>query len=334
VRRSSPLPGSIALILLVTAATACANPAPPPAPPASALSITHMYGTTQVPSAPTRVVTLSGADADAAVALGVVPIMVPQALGAAPGELPPWLAEPIGDRPTDVLEEVGNNDGRKALPFEAIAAARPDVILSMNYTIDSNEYATLSGIAPTVAPVVGNNLDSWQDITKTVGDVLGKRADAERLVVDVEAGVDEVAAAHPAFRGHSIVVSLLLSQDQFGLIVDPTESTLALMDRLGFALPTDVDTLEPTHGFAAQLGRERVDLLEADVALAYAPRPGVLESYTSDPLVTRLDVAQRGAIVPLDPLLWSAFRNPSVLTVPFAVDQVVALVEGVDMGRG
>jgi iron complex transport system substrate-binding protein len=332
VRRSGPLFALTALTVLATALTACADPAPPPAPPATSLSITHMYGTTTVPPAPTRVVALGGADADAAAALGVVPIMVPQALGTAPGELPPWLAAAIGDRPTEVLQAVGNNDGRKALPFEAIAAARPDVILSMDYAIDSNEYTTLSGIAPTVAPVVGNNLDGWQDITTTVGDVLGKRAEAERMVADVEAGVDEVAAAHPAFRGHSIVVSLLLAPDQFGLIVDPTESTLSLLLRLGFTLPAEVDALEPTHGFATQLGRERVDLLEADVALAYAARPGVLETYTSDPLVARLDVVRRGALVSLDPLLWSAFRNPSVLTVPFAVNEVAALLAQTNPG--
>lgn len=41
------------------------------------------------------------------------------------------------------------------------------------------------GDRPTdVLEEVGNNLDSWQDSTHTVGDVLGRRAEADRLVAD------------------------------------------------------------------------------------------------------------------------------------------------------
>lgn len=122
------------------------------------------------------------------------------------------------------------------------------------------------------------------------------------------------------------MVSLLIAPEQFGLLVDTEESTVSLMSGLGFTLKPEVDQLEPTSGYATQVSRERAGLLDADVTLAYAPEPEVGEIYLADPLVGGLGVVQRGAFIQVDRLLWGAFRNPSVLSIPYAVDQIVPRV--------
>jgi len=66
------------------------------------------------------VVALDFASADAAIALGVTPVAM------AKGGVPPWTVAALGDRRPELL------DLAAAIPFEQIAALRPDVILATN----------------------------------------------------------------------------------------------------------------------------------------------------------------------------------------------------------
>jgi hypothetical protein len=58
----------------------------------------------------------------------------------------------------------------------------------------------------------------------------------------------------------------------------------------------------------------------------------VARAYLADPLVQSLDVVQRGAFVQVDRLLWGAFRNPSVLSIPYTVERIVPQVAEVNLG--
>ncbi|HWM06156.1 MAG TPA: ABC transporter substrate-binding protein [Actinophytocola sp.] len=313
------------LAALVPLLAACGTGAAPPAD--NGVVITHIHGTTRITGTPQRVVALSAVDADTAAALGVTPLVIAQAPGTRSGELSPWFAQRVGGANVEVIPVAGGDQGG-GVPFERVAAAQPDLILALGRNVDATEYATLSGIAPTVPPKVGDFLDPWQDITRTIGVALGRPEDAERLVAQAEAAVADAAAAHPQFRGRTFVATLLISAEQFGVLVDTQESTVSLMSGLGFRLTPEVDALVATTGYAAQLSRERAALLDADVTLAYAPQPGIAETYRQDPLVQRLDVVRRGAFVEVDQLLWGALRNPSVLSIPYAVDRIVPRLAG------
>ncbi len=99
--------------------------------------VEHLFGTTEIPRAPQRVVALSTTDTDAAPALGVPPVLAPAAYGAESGVPAPWLAEVIDGADVRVLGTPGGDQGGSDLPFEQIAAVGPDVILGMNSGIAS-----------------------------------------------------------------------------------------------------------------------------------------------------------------------------------------------------
>lgn len=249
-----PLTSRLVLVAtgLATAATvltACGEDDDSAGSSGEAITIQHIHGTTEITGTPERVVALSSVDADTAIALGVPPLLAPQAPGTEPGELTPWFAESAGSADVTIINVAGGDQGRE-IPFERVAAAEPDVILGMG----------------------------------------------------------------------------------FGLLVDAEESTVSLMTGLGFTLSPEVDQLEATTGYATQVSRERAGLLDADVTLVYAPQPDVQDAYLADPLVGALDVVQRGAFIRVDRLLWGAFRNPSVLSIPYSVDQIVPQLAGLDLG--
>lgn len=295
------------------------------------VTIQHIHGSTEITDEPERVVALSSVDADTATALGATPLLVPQAPGTDPGELAPWFAESAGGDDVDIINVAGGDQGGE-IPFERIAAVQPDVILGMGSGIDAQDYRTLSEIAPTVAPEIGDFLDPWPAITRTIGRALGRTDEAARLISETEDTIAATAAEHPEFEGRTFVVSLLFAPDQFGLLVDTEESTVSLMRGLGFVLKPEVDNLQATSGYATQVSRERTNLLDADVTLAYAPQPELADMYLADPLVGGLDVVARGAFIRVDRLLWGALRNPSVLSIPYAVDQIVPKLAAVNLG--
>ncbi len=44
----------------------------------------------------------------------------------------------------------------------------------------------------------------------------------------------------------------------------------------------------------------------------------------SAPVFSGLAVVQRGDVLPVEPTVWSALRTPSVLAIPYALDQLLA----------
>lgn len=123
------------------------------APGAFPVTITHLFGATEITEAPERVVALSSAAADTAAALGVAPVAVSQTFGLERDSLAPWFAPAVEAGQVEVLDLVAG------IPFERIAAVEPDVILAQSAFTDQGEiseqdYELLSEIAPTIAAQV------------------------------------------------------------------------------------------------------------------------------------------------------------------------------------
>ncbi len=290
------------------------------------VTITHIYGEAVISEQPARVVALSSTDADTAAALGVVPVGVAQSLGVASGEVPPWLDPATDDQDIEILATA---DG---WPFEEIAALQPDVIVGMYTGMTPEDYDVLAAIAPTVAPQVGPYQDHWTEITTTVGTALGQYDDAVSLVAGADAYVAAVAKEHPEFAGKTFVVADLSQPDAFLVLADPNESTVSMLSGLGFALPDDIASLERDLGFAATVSKERMELLDASVTIFAAANPDSVAEYEASPIFQSLGVSERGAVINMELPLFAAIRQPSTLTIPFAVDQLVELLAEVDLG--
>ncbi len=113
------------------------------------VTLTHALGSTEITAAPQRVVALGWGSADAALALGVVPVGVDkQTFGADADGFMPWFAEALtaagGEKPAALT--TGESPA-----FEEIIATDPDLILATYSGITEADYAKLAAIAPTVA---------------------------------------------------------------------------------------------------------------------------------------------------------------------------------------
>jgi iron complex transport system substrate-binding protein len=297
-----------------------AQTAPTAAPAAEAafpVTIEHKYGSTEFAAAPERIVTVGLTDHDALLALGVKPVGVTEWFGEQPYATWPWAQDKLGDAEPVVLRT-----GESGINFEAIAALQPDAILALYAGLTEEEYGLLSQIAPTVAQP-GGYVDygiPWQELTHTVGKVVGKTAEAEALVKDVEAYFAEVRAAHPEFEGASAVVATPYE----GIwVYGPEDVRGRLLTTLGFALPDGLAEITGAE-FGGNLSMERADLLDVDVIIWLDADEA--EGPLGGPVYSSLDVHTQAREIFLDSYddpLGGATSFVSVLSLPYLLDRLV-----------
>lgn len=296
-----------------------ADPAPAQAASDAApfpVTIAHKYGSTEITAPPTRIVTVGLTEQDALLALGITPVGTTEWFGEHPGAIWPWAQEKLtGETPT----VVGNGEGPN---MEAIAALNPDLILALYSGITKEQYDLLSQIAPTVAQPDGY-VDygiPWQELTRTVGKAVGKAAEAEALVSEVEANFAQVREEHPEFSG----ATALVATPYEGIwIYGPEDVRGRLLTQLGFALPEELAEL--TGGeFGGNLSMERADLLDVDVIIWLDPEDA--EGPLGGPIYSSLPVHTEGREVFLDSYnsaLGGATSFVSVLSLPYLLDGLV-----------
>lgn len=317
---------------LTLVAAGCAAPAPTPAAPAgsSSIAVPHAFGTTTLAAPPTRVVLVGFKEQDAFLALGTAPVGIREWFGGKPNAVWPWATAYLNGAQPTVLP-------RADIAYEQVAALRPDVIVGLTAGLTREQYDRLSGIAPTVAQpsAAGDYTISWQEITRTVGHILGKDADAERLVTDLEARIGRTREAHPELAGTSMVLASATGGQYF--LFGPGATGAQLLGLLGPTVPDEVARLADNADAYHVLSPERFDLLDVDLAVwseaATDEGPAAL---LADPLYTRLPVHVEGRDVFLGLERDNgALMFASVLSIPLVLDEIVPrLARAVDGGPG
>ncbi|MGH8931794.1 MAG: iron-siderophore ABC transporter substrate-binding protein [Egibacteraceae bacterium] len=320
--RRELLVGGLSLAALLAARGAQPAAGAEPEGGAFPVTIEHKFGSTEVPQEPKRVVALGWIDSDALVALGVVPVATSKKLGERPGAIFPWYQDELGDAPLPEVLDV-YTDG---IPFERIAALRPDLVLALYSATERADYDKLARIAPTVAQPK-DHVDygaPWQLMTRVVGRAVGKPERAERLVAGVEAQFAKTRAAHPEFAGASAVVAYDNGDGTYSYWPPPDHVGQFLAD-LGFEAPAELAELAGGSNLG-QLSGERVDLLADLDALVwnfYTPedRPALEEN----PIYPRLDVAREGRAILVGPedVISEAIGHNSALSLPLVLEALV-----------
>ncbi|WP_300019564.1 iron-siderophore ABC transporter substrate-binding protein [Pseudonocardia sp.] len=309
-----------AALLLATAA--CGTGGPAPAPAAGPRTIEHAFGSTRVPAAPERVVTLGYVDQDAVLALGVTPVAVRQWVGDQPPADWPWQRDLVaGTAPA-------------ALPFELdleqLAALEPDLILAVWAGITESEYADLSRIAPTVphesAHAADPFLAPWQDRTRHTGRILGRAERADELVAEVEDRFAQVRARRPEFAGATLaIVEGPVEGDVF--VFTPANLRGYVAEALGFTVPAQLTGADPGTGII-ELSQEQLDRVDLDVVLWIGEDRDAIRAM---PLHARLDAVREGREVFADPPVITALSFGTVLSLPYALDRLEpALAAAID----
>lgn len=296
------------------------------------VTIDHKYGSTKITSAPKRIVTVGLTDQDALLALGTVPVGTTEWLGGYPGAVGPWAKDKLaGGRTPTVLKDTGTGP-----QVEKIAALKPDLILGLYSGLTKEQYRTLSRFAPVVAqPEQYNDYGiPWQALTTTVGRVLGKEADAKKLVGGVEDEFAEARKANPDFEGATGVIATPYE----GLFVfGSQDSRSRMLTDLGFGLPGHLDKAIGDR-FGANISKERTDLLDQDAIVWMVADTGKdAAKLRKDPSYGGLKVVKEGREVYVKETddYGNAISFVSVLSLPYVIERLVPqLAAAVDGDAG
>ncbi|MDP2713168.1 MAG: ABC transporter substrate-binding protein [Solirubrobacteraceae bacterium] len=282
----------------------------------AAATVEHALGTTEVPAAPKRIVSLGGAATDAAIALGVTPIAGPENL-AAPGQARPWHE---GHDVSQMKEIAGAVTGQVKL--DQILALKPDLIFAGEFANAKELYPQLAKIAPTIAYQEGPYEDSWQTTTTVVGQALGRESQAKDLIAKTEAQVARVAADHPGLDGRTWTFFVAQSPSRVGVLVNPKDSLTTLLGELGLKPVPAQQRLKidaSTPGVAG-LSIEQARRLDADVVFGTYPAPPLRKAIEGNGVFGQLDAVRDGRYLALDLSQGGGLRAPTVLALPWSLE--------------
>ncbi|GAA4286844.1 iron-siderophore ABC transporter substrate-binding protein [Georgenia daeguensis] len=285
------------------------------------VTIEHAFGSTQITERPEKVVTLGWGSAEAAIALGVVPVGIEAQTYAADenGQLP-WVAEALeeaGAEPTMIPASV------EEPAYEEIGALAPDVILAPYSGISAEQYELLSQIAPTVAFPDEPWTTPWREVITTVGTALGTPDEAESLVADLDGEIADAAAAHPELEGKTVAAVWDVGGTFW--VYKPEDSRVDFLLDLGLESAPAVEELATDEeSFVYSLSYEETDRLESDVLVTYASTEEEAQTFLGQSYAQAIPAVRSGAVASItgDELI-AAMSPPTALSVSWGLDTYV-----------
>ncbi|GAB3503355.1 iron-siderophore ABC transporter substrate-binding protein [Amycolatopsis cihanbeyliensis] len=290
------------------------------------VTVEHKYGATEIPSAPQRVVTLGLSDQDAVLALGVKPVGAIDWFGERPYGQWAWIEDRWGATPPEIVGE------RDEYDMEKIAKLNPDLIIAQYSGMRQEQYDTLSQRWPVVAQPKGHDSYQapWQEMTRAIGKALGKVDEAEQLITEIDQRFARVREAHPEWEGRTVAVGEPYEPGKFSAF-SPNDPKMVFFKEMGFTVSAEYEKAVGTQN-VADFSFERFDLVDVDRLVWLVGTPEVEQQLTTDPLYQKLAVSRenRDLFLPYqDPDIGSALSFNTVLSIPYAVDKVVPMLEAV-----
>jgi iron complex transport system substrate-binding protein len=288
------------------------------------VTVSHEYGSTTIPAAPQRVVSLGYTDQDAILALGTVPVAIREFTGQKPSATWEWAQDKLqGQTPTVLpVGEVGT---------EVIAALRPDLIIGISAGLTQEQYDMYSKIAPVVASPQGfiDYGTPWQDATRLTGQALGRSAEAEELVGDLEARFTQVKQQYPALMGKTAAGVRPSTADNASFFVWGSQDLRArFLQSLGMTIPAEFDRLADRNFYATISTEEIGKLNQADVLVLITASEAERTAFQSLPGYANLTDVQQGRVVTLDDQASAALSFSSVLSLPSVLDTLPGQLAG------
>lgn len=306
------------LTALAVSAVGCSGAPEPSAAAASTRTVTDVTGTqVAVPDRPQRVVPLSEPTLDGVLALGVKPIGTVSGRGQS--GLPNYLVEAAGELP--LLGGIGQPN------FEAIGAAKPDLILVDGTSVNNNPelLEALKQIAPVV--FTGYAGGEWRTNFRNVAAALGLVDEGERVIADYEANVAGTKASLGSV-GEQTFSIVRWQGTAPALILKELPPGQALVD-LGLRRPPAQDTFGRGHSEPVSL--ENLQRIDADYIFfgtlggssVSNPKAGgtadldgarqALKAAEQVPGFTRLGAYRRDHIILVDGSAWTSTGGPLLM---------------------
>lgn len=295
---------------------------------AQVTTVEHAFGTTTIEGVPERVATVSWANQEVPLSLGVVPVgMQEVTFGDDDGDgLLPWVEERLDELGAETPVLFDETDG---IDFEAVADTDPDVILAAYSGLTQEDYDTLSQIAPTVAYPEGPWVTSWRDTILTNAAGMGMAEAGEELVASLEQEIAATVAAHPSLKGKNTMFLTHVDPSDLSEVSFYTsnDTRAAFFADLGLGVPASVQEASASGEFLGSISAEQVDQFDdVDIIVTYGDQE-LVDTLKSDPLLSKMPAIENDAVVFLDgsgPLGTAA--NPTPLSISWVLDDYVTLL--------
>ena len=290
-----------------------------PATDAFPVTIDHLWGSTTIEEEPERVVVLGVTDSDPVLALGTVPVAVQPYTFYSETGVGPWAEDLLQGQQLEVIPSTGE------VNVEQIAAYDPDLIVGVSAGFDEVVYEQLSQIAPTLVRPEGTRAYGVprDEATRMIARALGQEEQAEELIAEADAAFAAAVAENPQFQGATATVMLPFS-GVYGAYL-PADARGQVMDELGFELPAPILAEDTGESFYVEVSQERLDLVDGDVLVVLTDDASraVVED---DAVLQDLPVVRAGGLVLPDLDLRGAMTYNTVLSVPYAVEELTPLL--------
>src|SRR5699024_3229277 len=262
------------------------------------ITVEHAFGETVIEEKPERVATVAWGNHEAALALGVVPVIMEEATyGDDDGDgVLPWVEDTVAEMGEELPETYDFTDG---IDFEAIANSQPDVILAGYSGLTQEEYDTLSQIAPVVAYPETPWGSTWQETIAQDAKGLGLEEEGQALIEENEAILEEKVAEYDHLAGTSAMWAYADPQDasSFGFFTvhDPR---VQFLPEIGMEIPESVT--QASEGNEAVMGSESSEtaadtFADADV-LIVAEDNDQVAPLRADPLLSKIPAVERDSV--------------------------------------
>ena len=291
------------------------------------LVIEHALGTTTIPRKPERVATVSWANHEVPLALGIVPVGFAAAnFGDDNGDgLLPWVAEKLESLGADKPVLFDEGDG---IDFEAVAATNPDVILAAYSGLSQSDYDTLSQIAPVVAYPAAPWSTNWREVIRLNSKALGLAAQGDALIAGVEAKIAATIAEHPQLKNKNAMFVTHLDEINLSTVnfYTTNDTRVQFFADLGLQSPKSVVEASKSGAYSGSISAERIDTFDdVDLLVTYGSQK-LIDALQRNPLTSKMPAVAKGAIVTLgrDPVGTAA--NPTPLSISWVLDDYVSLL--------
>lgn len=299
----TPLPAALTILVVCLAAPlSAAGPT---------VTITHEYGTVQVPVKPAKVAVFSYDILDTLDALGIPVMGLPQS------NVPPSLARYKGTDYQDLGTLFEPN-------FEKLYSVKPDVIFIS--TRQAKLYADFAKIAPTVylAAKPEDFGPSVKAFNQTIARIFGLEAQVETRLSTFE---KEAASVATAARASGRTALVLMVNDKALSVFGPGSRFGMIHSGFGFT-PADPTIAASTHGQTATfeyLKDKNPDVLFVLDRSAAIGAPGTAAQVLDNPVVKGTKAALSGRIVYLNPAAWYLTTGGLNAAVQMAADARLGL---------
>lgn len=290
----------------------------------SSIVIETKFGDVEITEKPERIVALGWGDAETVLSLGIEPIGASDWLAFGGDGAGPWLEDAYEDSPTMI--------GTMEPDYEQIAALEPDLILDVKSSGDEERYDRLSDIATTVGvPLDGDNyLTSAEEQVRMIAKALGKEAEGEALLKEVDAAFAGASENNPEFSDKTIVVAAY-DANGFGAYVEG-DARIDFATRLGFKTKDEIEELD-NENFYISIADEQLEVLDADLTVILPIWIDPAE-ITSNELYQKIPSVADGRSIILDEDTSNAFSTGTIPAILWTIENLTPqLRDAIDNGK-